>query len=415
MLSRATKLALAAAVLLAGWCPAWGQSLSGHKLFAVDENNHKLYRYEFSTNTGAWAGKVISVGGKTLSNIRALAYVPGGQNIYGFWTDPADNLTKIVYINTADGSAQLLPGNLGTGLITGAVAAPTFVDTTVTITDKTPFAQKVKTHIYALQIYLTASGRVNLNPNNASDNEFTLTKPDGSTITRDMLHRADKVDPDGTYFFGDASTVHFRPKGNGNQNTIMLNGAPYWVENSHAYLITGNLLTVRLYNDKVNKNAKPMGHWWMEIATGSVTIDDLGETGSGPVATDNGTDVFGTLLKVNPANGVTEQVMPVSRFYQDIAATTSDKFYGVSDGKIYVIDPTLVTETYLGTIGYGGIESLVTVGDTIYGYSNTDKRLVPISPTTGSASSTPINVGSITTKDIVFMRDPDSPSSKNND
>jgi hypothetical protein len=407
-------LAVVAAVVLAAAVPAAAQSLTGNKFFAVDENNHKLYCYDFNAYTGTWAGRVVAVGNKTLNNIRGLAYVPGGQNIYGFWNDSTDHLARIVYINTADGSAQLLPGNLGSGLITGAAAVPTSVGSTVAANQKTPFEQKVKTHLYVVQIYLTVSGRVNLNPNNSADNEFTLTKPDGSIITRDVLQAAEDVPSDGTFYFGDAVNVRFKPKGNGNQNTIVLNGAPYWVENSHTYLITGNLLTVRLYNDKVNKNGKAMGQWWMELASGNVTIDDLGESGAAAIDTDNGHDVFGTILRVNPANGVTKHVMPLSRFYDDIAGFSADKFYLVANDRVYVADPALGTEIYLCTIGYGDVDSLVTVGSMLYGYSNSIKRLIPINPTTGSVG-TPINVGNIYTGDIEFMRHPDTPASKNND
>ncbi len=62
------------------------------------------------------------------------------------------------------------------------------------------------------------SGRVNLNPSNNSAFRFLLRKPDGTYITREDLHDSNRqLDYD-----GDISWVLFRPKGNGNQNSLLL-------------------------------------------------------------------------------------------------------------------------------------------------------------------------------------------------
>ena len=106
-------------------------------------------------------------------------------------------------------------------------------------------------------------GGLNLNPNNNDDFEFELRKPDGSLITRDDLHASN-----GTLrYIGDAAMIYFKPKGNGNQNTLTLNGQVYRVENKNRYIILqlpGGSINVDLFNSKAGKG-RAMGKWWIAI------------------------------------------------------------------------------------------------------------------------------------------------------
>lgn len=108
------------------------------------------------------------------------------------------------------------------------------------------------------------SGSININPNNSANNEFTLTTPSG-TVTRDTLAQ--------TYggYNGPATMVHIKPKGNGNQNTLTVNGAPFSLANSTTYTFISDHMTVALRNDKV-KNGKAMGQWWIDITATDTTI-----------------------------------------------------------------------------------------------------------------------------------------------
>lgn len=107
-------------------------------------------------------------------------------------------------------------------------------------------------------------GSININPNNSPDNAFTMTTASG-TITRDTLTQ--------TYggYSGPASNVYLKPKGNGNQNGLTVNGAPYSLENCSAYTITANNMNVVLRNDKV-KNGKALGKWWIDITATDAII-----------------------------------------------------------------------------------------------------------------------------------------------
>lgn len=139
-----------------------------------------------------------------------------------------------------------------------------------------------------------ANGEVNLNPNNKDDFEFEMDgfDVDGKPlkITRDTLHESN-----GKFTYqGTAARIRFRPKGNGNQNGIVLNGKPYRIYNSTTYLIlvlkdpaTGQLykIDVKIYNRKEKGNA--MGQWWMVLKTPPYSVQlyivEPGPSGSGEV------------------------------------------------------------------------------------------------------------------------------------
>ncbi len=102
------------------------------------------------------------------------------------------------------------------------------------------------------------SGEVNINPNNRHDTEFEMILPDGSAITRDDLHRNYRG------YSGPATRIRFKPKGNGNQNGLIVDGEPYPVRNGSLYIISAPSMTVELFNDNIVKG-RAMGHWWFRI------------------------------------------------------------------------------------------------------------------------------------------------------
>jgi len=114
----------------------------------------------------------------------------------------------------------------------------------------------------------TVAGSLNINPNNSPDNEFTLTMSDGTVYTRDDLH-ADQTD-----FSGAATLVHVKPKGNGNQNTLLVDGVAYNVQNSETYDITADSMTVSVYNSSRNPHGKATGKWWIDITASNSTVSE---------------------------------------------------------------------------------------------------------------------------------------------
>jgi len=125
-------------------------------------------------------------------------------------------------------------------------------------------------------------GSININPNNNSDFEFEMILPDGYTITRDDLHSDNPhhhagsgFHPDYLEYTGSAVSVRVKPKGNGNQNGLTVDGEPYSLQNRNRYLITSQDMTVHLYNAKRNKKGKAMGKWWITIDAEDAEIQVL--------------------------------------------------------------------------------------------------------------------------------------------
>lgn len=405
-----TLLAATAVLSLAGAHTAQAQGLNDYALYGVDGQTENLYRYEFRDAAGSPVGQIRRADtGTIMSGIKALAYVPGHQNIFGFWNDPADGLTKLAYINLDDATAQLYPTHFGAGPITGATAVKDYVAPVIPGDVATPSDQRGDHRIYAIQNFVTISGKVNIDPTNGNQAEFLLTKPDGTTLDRQQLHDQTKIDPvTGTAEYTDAIQIRFKPKGTGNQNGLSVNGATYSLDNTHMYVIHGTLLKARIWNDDV-KAGKPMGQWWFEILSGSAVIEDWGTLGSKQSST-TASAVYGAIIRVDPATGVAEQVMNLSRMYDALAGQRSGRLYAAAAGRIYVLDTVAKTETALSNIlGYTNVEALENAGAQLYGFSTLDKRLLPINSTSGSLSATVINIGDVKLRSQVFMRLADDP------
>jgi len=118
---------------------------------------------------------------------------------------------------------------------------------------------------------VTVAGAININPNNRDNFEFELEKPDGSTITRDDLHGSRAT----LTYEGPAVSVRVRPKGNGNQNGLTVDGQGVRLRNGTTYTITSENMTVNLYNTKPGrmKYGNAMGKWWIEVSAYNATID----------------------------------------------------------------------------------------------------------------------------------------------
>ena len=137
-------------------------------------------------------------------------------------------------------------------------------------------------YIYPTAQSHTVDGKINLNPNNNPHNEFTLGLPDGTVITRDDL------DKNFAGYKGPALTIHIKPKGNGNQNALTVDGATYPVVNANTYDIQSDKMTVDLYNAKAQDKGK--GEWWLAIAAQDASILCSGNEGQVKGASDEAND-----------------------------------------------------------------------------------------------------------------------------
>jgi Tfp pilus assembly protein PilX len=111
----------------------------------------------------------------------------------------------------------------------------------------------------------TLEGAININPNNSPSNAFFAVLPDGSQINREDLHqnRAD--------YNGEASTVNIQPKGGGQQNTLLVDGAVYPLQNSQTYTFVGDL-QIAITNDNRNSQGKAVGQWWIALEGTNIAI-----------------------------------------------------------------------------------------------------------------------------------------------
>lgn len=123
----------------------------------------------------------------------------------------------------------------------------------------------------------TLSGSLNINPNNSPNNEFLLIKPDGTSITRDDLNN-DTTAYDSepcVYYSGPAMLIHVKPMGAGNQNTLLVNGVVYPLNNSTTYDFAGNINVVVQTDNRNNGNNRAVPPWRLESINGNgVTLFD---------------------------------------------------------------------------------------------------------------------------------------------
>lgn len=111
------------------------------------------------------------------------------------------------------------------------------------------------------------SGHVGINPNNSPDNAFEMTLPDNTTVTRDDLTNHYPG------YTGGATEVRFKPKGNGSQNTLMLNGESFTIFNNTTYTISSDSMQVNIWNTNVNPAGKAVGQWYITITATNARIE----------------------------------------------------------------------------------------------------------------------------------------------
>ena len=116
-------------------------------------------------------------------------------------------------------------------------------------------------------------GEIGINPSNSQDNEFVMILPNNTTVTKDNLVQ------DYHGYTGSVVSVHLRPKGNGSQNTLIVDGAVKQICNDNTYDFLAPGMTVLLYNDNVNPQGKAMGKWWIAITATKATIQSSGTDG----------------------------------------------------------------------------------------------------------------------------------------
>ena len=388
MLVRNPCPAIALSTLLAA--AAFGQDTAsptdGMVLYGVNRERGDLIRHDFGSGATTTVG-IVTAGQRSLVGIDAAAYVPGFQNLYAFWLDPTSNKSKLVYVDleTAEGTVT---HELEGGKIAGATAVkdPTTGQWTV-----------YGAQLAELPKSFTVAGNLNINPNNSPQNEFTLTKGNGATITRDHLHSSTSTNARGEFYVGEATYIRVKPKGNGSQNGLIIDGKPFNLQNSNTYILTGNM-QVRVYNDHL-KNGKAMGHWWLEITGGTAHwVEDVDKTHPN------------RLVKVNHQDGVVTELMVLSRGYDSLASSDGLTFLATHDNRLYRLDPLAGTETVLGSLAYNDVPGLEMCKTALTGFESLGDHLYRLSPTDGRTQSSPMGVGARDLGTIVYVEKSEDPA-----
>jgi hypothetical protein len=104
-------------------------------------------------------------------------------------------------------------------------------------------------------------GEIEINPANSDLNEFCLVTADGAALTRDSLVAGFEG------YSGQARAARFRPKGNANENRLVLDGAPYPLRNGVTYEIGASRMTVCLSNSGGGK-----GCWRLSLSAVGATL-----------------------------------------------------------------------------------------------------------------------------------------------
>lgn len=379
-------------------------------LYGVDSHTSSLIRCHFDESSYDVVGPLELDNGSELQNVESLAYIPGRLHLYAIWNDLDGHDAKLVTVDMFDAQATSFSTDIGFGNVEGLVAAwGPFGEFNDDDTDTNH----------------DASGTININPSNSADNQFELTLPDGSMITRDDLHSGF-----GGYE-GSAVLVHVKPKGNGNNNSLTVDGEPYPLQNGTVYDIASESMTVTVYNDK-NKNGKAMGHWWIDINAEDATISVDGDDGSEGdnnnsssgdddsdtwalfgVATDN--DGQSSLIRVDPDSGSGAMVMSLSQRYEGLAFANNDEdatcFYAIASNMLWCIDVAAGTESIVGEGSFAGIQALEFAlstqddmeGTLLFGFSDQDDALVNVDQATGVTTPYDSPVNGLSLEGIVLL------------
>jgi hypothetical protein len=109
-------------------------------------------------------------------------------------------------------------------------------------------------------------GSLNVNPDSSVRNAFVLSLPDGRNFSDEDLRRDGFVG-----YSGAVARVTVKPKGNSDDNMLLVDGAPYPLRNGETYEIAGPAIEAVLTHASEGSSL-PAGQWWLRIAASNATV-----------------------------------------------------------------------------------------------------------------------------------------------
>lgn len=386
-----TAMSLFASLAVSSPARAESGELDGFLLYGISGSN-ALVQYSFADRQLETIGQIHLDDGRIISDVQGMSCIPGHLNTYAIWIDPEDNRTKLLYINTETAAATVVNDNVEGGTLGGA--------TTAVAPEGEPYWRAFGVQLKKTNPPIDCDGWVNLNPNNSPHNLFEAETPTGM-YTRDSLHRDAPVQslPDGKalLYTGPASRIRFKPKGHGNQNTLLVinddgTNEPMLLQNSNTYTFSGDM-TVTIINDHFH-NSRAMGHWWIQITGTGLTIED-----------DVSVSTPDRLVEFNHKTGEVHELLPLQRGYDSLTTPDGQTFYAAKDGEIYRIDPVNNVESRLGSLPSADIEGLAFTGSKVAAFSTTDNQLLLLDILPGGTGSvTPVSIGATDLRTIVLTK-----------
>ena len=268
-------------------------------------------------------------------------------------------------------------------------AAADFQDLVLLLT----FSEAAEDLVTTTQSVNTLTGSVKINPTNSPRNRFRLTKTDGSMITRDDLYEGALIDSNGVFYTGPASEVVIKPKGNGYQNTLAINGVAYELDNNLTHSLNASSMNVTVRNDYVS-NGKAMGHWWIDVNATATTVE-AGDGTDDPASNSQ-------IIHVDQRTGTASPMMILNRPYKAIASVDGQIFYGSIGEKIYRIDTGDQSEIEVGSYVGRDLVGLSFAGDVLCAFDTQTDELIQIDETSGAVIAIPLSIGGQNLDTIVF-------------
>ena len=440
------------------------EHLAGKSLYGIDGGTGVMSRYNFNDGQVEEVGTVRLSGSETaLTGIEASAYIPRSSNVMGFWTDPADSQTKLLYIDLKSAEATVLANDLGSGTITGAVAAMPVYNALLGANEKTPDADVRQYSVYAIQN--PASFDFDIVDNVVKPQSSYVAKVSvlgaairsGSSdipVTMKVTIGNTVYQPFGSYANtnGDVND-HNNPRRHiltetHDANTPIVVSAQSWYKGD-SYIATASnagsqQVKVLRNGDDVPKidgfnGQNNIIHFvsdYLDGETGKVTLADnqviylfeLGTTSMGSSAADfqdlvvlitladEANDLSmhsdasdkARLVRIDHQTGHVTPLMDLDNNYDSLAALDARSFLATSGSDVYRINPTTGSELLLGSVS-GNRHALEVAEKMVYGFDdNTDLLDAVHSYGVGAAGATH-DLGLNDLRTIIFVRDADMP------